>query len=366
MAIPSPIPWPTRQTDTFRLSRFPQLYWYGSGGEILAETDASGNTLNEYVFFGGQRVAMLPAGSTTQFYVEDFLGTSRVVTTNTGVVCYDADFYPYGGERTVTNSCTQNNYKFEGKERDTETLNDEFGARYYSWRFGRWLSADWSTVPVAVPYANLANPQTLNLYAMVADDPESFADLDGHNPQNPGGGCADYETCTSGGSNVTQGPKPAGRCRLCFLFDWLKPSGPPPPEPDVPLWFQNKQPSSRDEANSAPSSMRKPAAGAAVALPVVVCEIAEPCGIGLDTIVIGAALTLAAGMVVKDIYVHHKEQSQIKAAIKAAKVNLTYEKFSEYLHQYKGSGGRGPGDNYTFAQLVVLAKEAAEYYASHR
>src|SRR6185437_14955513 len=31
-----------------------------------------------------------------------------------------------------------------------------------------------------VPYANLSNPQTLNLYAMVTDDPESFADLDGH------------------------------------------------------------------------------------------------------------------------------------------------------------------------------------------
>jgi len=35
----------------------------------------------------------------------------------------------YGGERTVTNTCTQNNYKFEGKERDTETGNDDFGAR---------------------------------------------------------------------------------------------------------------------------------------------------------------------------------------------------------------------------------------------
>jgi RHS repeat-associated protein len=73
-----------------------------------------------------------------------------------------------------------NAYKFEGKERDTETGNDDFGARYYTSRFGRWLSADWSSTPVPVPYANLTNPQTLNLYAMVADDPESFADLDGH------------------------------------------------------------------------------------------------------------------------------------------------------------------------------------------
>jgi RHS repeat-associated protein len=157
-----------------------KLYWYGSGGEILAETDGSGNT-TEYIFFGGKRVAMLPAGSTPLYYVEDFLGSSRVMTTNTGAVCYDADFTPYGGERPYINTCApQNAYKFEGKERDAETQNDDFGARYYTWRFGRWLSADWSAMPVAVPYANLTNPQTLNLYAMVADDPESFADLDGH------------------------------------------------------------------------------------------------------------------------------------------------------------------------------------------
>jgi len=157
-----------------------KLYWYGSADESLAETDASGNTTAEYIFFGGKRIAMLPATGTPLYYVEDLLGTSRVITTNTGVVCYDADFYPYGGERSYTNTCPQNNYKFEGKERDTETGNDDFGARYYSNRFGRWLSADWSAVPVPVPYANLTNSQTLNLYAMVHDDPESFADLDGH------------------------------------------------------------------------------------------------------------------------------------------------------------------------------------------
>ncbi len=166
-----------------------KLYWYGPGGEILAETDSAGNTNNssfsEYVFFGGRRVAMITNGGNPTYYVEDFLGTSRVLTTNTGVVCYDADFYPYGGERSYTNTCPQN-YKFEGKERDAETGNDDFGARYYSNRFGRWLSADWSAVAVPVPYANLSNPQTLNLYAMVADDPESFADLDGHTPTGSG------------------------------------------------------------------------------------------------------------------------------------------------------------------------------------
>ncbi len=118
------------------------------------------------------------------------------MTTNTGTPCYDADFPPYGQERAYTSTCpTPNAYKFEGKERDTETQNDDFGARYYSWRFGRWLSADWSAVPVAVPYANLTNPQTLNLYAMVADDPETFADLDGHDGGNTCGG-VEFTPCS--------------------------------------------------------------------------------------------------------------------------------------------------------------------------
>lgn len=154
-------------------------YWYGSGGEILSEVNSSGGIVAEYVYFGGRRLAELPGTGTAQYYVEDSLGSSRVVTTNTGTVCYDGDFTPYGAERAYTNTC-ENHYKFEGKERDPETQNDDFGARYYTWRFGRWLSSDWSAVPVAVPYANLANPQTLNLYSMVADDPESSADLDGH------------------------------------------------------------------------------------------------------------------------------------------------------------------------------------------
>jgi hypothetical protein len=73
---------------------------------------------------------------------------------------------------------------------------------------------------------------------------------------------------------------------------------------------------------------------------------------------------VGGGVLAHDAYIHHKEQSQIKAAIKAAGVKLTYEQFSNYLHQYKGSGGRGPGDNYTFAQLVVIAKQAAEWYGN--
>jgi RHS repeat-associated protein len=170
-----------------------KIYWYGAGTEILDESDASGNITNEYVFFGGKRVAMRVVSSgTTYYYAEDFLGSSRaMVQASQTSPCFDADFYPFGGERDVVTTCNVNAYKFEGKERDAETGNDDFGARYYSNRFGRWESADWSAVPAPVPYANLANPQTLNLYTMVEDDPETFADLDGHQSPCPTHGTQD-------------------------------------------------------------------------------------------------------------------------------------------------------------------------------
>ena len=51
------------------------------------------------------------------------------------VVCYDADFYPFGGERTVTDSCSQN-YKLTEKERDGETGNAYCGVCFYTSSFG--------------------------------------------------------------------------------------------------------------------------------------------------------------------------------------------------------------------------------------
>lgn len=69
---------------------------------------------------------------------------------------------------------------FTGKERDSESGNDYFGARYYASSMGRWLSPDWSAKVEPVPYSKLDDPQTLNLYAYVTNNPLTRADADGH------------------------------------------------------------------------------------------------------------------------------------------------------------------------------------------
>ena len=53
-------------------------------------------------------------------------------------------------------------------------------ARYYASTMGRYLSPDWSKNPEGVPYADFTNPQTLNLYSYVKNNPLSAFDDDGH------------------------------------------------------------------------------------------------------------------------------------------------------------------------------------------
>jgi RHS repeat-associated protein len=145
---------------------------------IVGESDLSGNLTDEYVFFDGERVARKSTNGVF-YYFSDHLKTASVITDASGNIKSESDFYPWGGELQFVNN-DSNHYKFTGKERDSETQLDYFGARYYSNGLGRWVSADWSATPVPVPYANFGDPQSLNLYGYVRNIPTTNADLDGH------------------------------------------------------------------------------------------------------------------------------------------------------------------------------------------
>jgi len=112
-----------------------------------------------------------PAGNSRQGFglqaSTSCLGSGFSISSNTlglSTSLYDSD----AGSRST------------GKERDTESGNDYFGARYYASNMGRWMSPDWAAKAIPVPYAKLDNPQTLNLYAYVGNNPLSRRDPDGH------------------------------------------------------------------------------------------------------------------------------------------------------------------------------------------
>jgi RHS repeat-associated protein len=155
------------------------IYWYMSPG-IVAESSLTGALTSEYVFFNGERVARKDYPSdAVSYYFSDHLKTAAVITNSAGTITEDEDYYPWGGEIWFVNG-DSNHYKFTGKIRDTETGLDYFGARYYGNWTGRFLSADWSEKPEAVPYSDLDDPQSLNLYSYVRNVPTSKTDPDGH------------------------------------------------------------------------------------------------------------------------------------------------------------------------------------------
>jgi RHS repeat-associated protein len=162
------------------------LYWYMTPG-VVAESDLAGTTKSEYIFFDGGRVARRdgPTGAGGVFYYfSDHLKTASVITDSAGVIKAESDYYPWGGElKYVDNDA--NDYKFTGKKHDLETRLDYFGARYYANELGRFITPDWAAKAAAVPYADLADPQSLNLYSYVRNRPTVMADADGHTGETP-------------------------------------------------------------------------------------------------------------------------------------------------------------------------------------
>ena len=166
------------------------LYWHGAGGEVLVETDFNGNNPTEFVFFNGQRIARRDPSGTVYYFFSDHLGSSRLVTNSGGTVVEDSDFYPFGMERVVLDTLN-NNYKFTGQEFDPEINQYYFIARHYDPLRGRFFQPDeftggpvelFAEMAAANPtfYADLVNPQSLNKYTYVYNNPMKYVDPDGH------------------------------------------------------------------------------------------------------------------------------------------------------------------------------------------
>jgi len=150
-------------------------YWRSLAGDPISESGLNGTVNHEYIFFSGQRVARRDiAGNTVHFYFSDHLGTHAVVMNAAGTQCeQDADYYPYGGvQNDYCTTPVAQNYKFTGKERDSESGLDNFGARYDAGSLGRFMTPD----PLG---GHQEDPQTLNKYAYVRNNPLNLTDPTG-------------------------------------------------------------------------------------------------------------------------------------------------------------------------------------------
>ena len=163
------IPVFTGQPVTFSLA--------GGGGELSANPVTACGATNLTAV-----VSSLPVDASvgTNYYLDDHLGTTQMELSSGGWPVWQGQFMPFGGE--LPDGSTAMHYKFTGKERDAESGLDYFGARYYASSMGRWMSPDWSAKAEPVPYSKLGDPQTLNLYGYLTNNPLSRTDPDGHGP----------------------------------------------------------------------------------------------------------------------------------------------------------------------------------------
>lgn len=144
------------------------LYWADDNAQTLSTSDLSGNVNRDYIYFNSRLVASVANGG-ANYYLADRLGSTAVVASGDGrSIVWEADYYPFGGLRIITNAF-DNHYTFTGYEYDNDTSNYYAVARYQSPRSGRFYSVDRAA-------ADLANPQSWNPYAYALNSPTNLVD----------------------------------------------------------------------------------------------------------------------------------------------------------------------------------------------
>jgi RHS repeat-associated protein len=173
-------------------------YVLGSGGEQVTEMgiDTSSGGSNSIAWqhtnvWAGGRLMATYDNDGLHFYLDDPLGTRRVQTDYAGVVEQSCASLPFGDGESCAPTPTE--HLFTGKERDTESGNDYFGARYYASTMGRFMSPD----PIFAEANRVLDPQQWNMYAYARNNPLSITDPTG----------MDFNLGCSGSSLTCQGGK---------------------------------------------------------------------------------------------------------------------------------------------------------------
>jgi len=146
-------------------------------GSIQTETiyigslyEITNGSIKKHIFAGSNKVCTIEPEH-TYYTHSDHLGSSNVITDESGAKASQTEYQPYGKiSEQIGDSVT--NYKFTGKELDSTGLY-YYGARYYDSEIGRFITPD---SIVQSPY----DPQTLNRYAYCRNNPLIYIDPSGH------------------------------------------------------------------------------------------------------------------------------------------------------------------------------------------
>jgi RHS repeat-associated protein len=151
---------------------------YDYAGRRVSSWLSPNNYGNEgRIYWDGQQVAYRSTDGTTYFDHQDILGTERLRSNYAGSVGSSYVSLPWGDGYTATvnsSGADQDNAHFADLERDAESGTEHAQFRNYTSAQGRWLSPD----PYSGSY-DASNPQSMNRYGYVLNNPTSFTDPSG-------------------------------------------------------------------------------------------------------------------------------------------------------------------------------------------
>ncbi len=146
-------------------------YVYDLAGHAVTEVSGFGQWNRSEVYANGRHLATYNNG-TTYFTEGDWLGTERARVLASGELVETCTSLPFGDALECNGSADPSPHHLTGKERDTESGLDYFGARYYANALGLFVTPD----PLGGHYRD---PQTLNKYAYVRNNPLILTDPTG-------------------------------------------------------------------------------------------------------------------------------------------------------------------------------------------
>lgn len=158
-----------------------KTYYVWDGNSVIAEyveqtTASMPKWSKNYIYLGGRLLATQAPNGTSeivQYHHPDRLGT-KLVTNNLDSTSFSQANLPFGTALDAE-STGATNRRFTSYDRSITTGLDYAINRHYDPRQGRFTQVD----PLGMAAASLADPQTLNMYSYVGNDPINRVDPDG-------------------------------------------------------------------------------------------------------------------------------------------------------------------------------------------
>ncbi len=150
-------------------------YYISEGFEVTRLPGANAIVDTNYIFAGNQRVAKVTDGEVVYIH-KDHLGSTTVITDTLGNPDPDqplTQYRPYGLQRADSELSTKTDYGFTDQEFDKTTGFYNYDARLYNPEIGMFNTPD-------SLLQNMYDPQLLNRYAYVRNNPLKYIDPSGN------------------------------------------------------------------------------------------------------------------------------------------------------------------------------------------